>query len=323
MITLAEAKVGMADHVDQQVVDEFRRSSQLLDALVFDDTVSPGTGGSTLVYGYQMLKTPSTAAVRKINEDYVPGEAIREERTAKLAILGGSFSVDRVLANTSGAIDEVAFQAAEKIKAASNEFHNLVINGVSEVTEEGETVQTGEFDGLDVLLTGTENEFTSAVDISTSAKMTSNGQQFLDELNTLIDSVDGGVSMILLNSKMLTKVRSIAQRLGYWERSRNEFGRQVETYNGIPMVDMKKYFDGSATVDVIPTTNKRTDIYAVSIGLNGFHGVSPAGDKIITSCMPDMSAPGAIKTGDVELVAGVVLKSTLKAAVLRGVQIEA
>ena len=32
-ITLAEAKVGMADKVDQMIVDEFRRSSLLLDRL--------------------------------------------------------------------------------------------------------------------------------------------------------------------------------------------------------------------------------------------------------------------------------------------------
>ena len=50
-VTLEEAKVGMADKVDQQIIDEFRRSSLLLDMLTFDDTVSPGTGGSTLTYG--------------------------------------------------------------------------------------------------------------------------------------------------------------------------------------------------------------------------------------------------------------------------------
>ena len=62
-ITLAQAKVGMADKVDQQVIDSFRRSSYLLDNLVFDNAVSPGTGGSTLSYGYIQLKTPSTASV--------------------------------------------------------------------------------------------------------------------------------------------------------------------------------------------------------------------------------------------------------------------
>ena len=35
-ITLAQAKVGMANHVDQQVIDQFRRGSMLLEALTFD-----------------------------------------------------------------------------------------------------------------------------------------------------------------------------------------------------------------------------------------------------------------------------------------------
>ena len=66
-ITLAEAKVGMANHVEQAVIDMFQRSSLLLDRLTFDDAISPGTGGSTLTYGYVQLLTPSTAAVRTIN----------------------------------------------------------------------------------------------------------------------------------------------------------------------------------------------------------------------------------------------------------------
>mgnify|MGYP003489768790 CR=1 FL=1 len=41
-ITLAEAKIGMADKVDQQIVDMFRRSSLLLDKMVFDNAISPG-----------------------------------------------------------------------------------------------------------------------------------------------------------------------------------------------------------------------------------------------------------------------------------------
>ena len=75
MITLAEAKVGMADKVDQAVIDEFRRNSLLLDKLVFDNAVSPGTAGSTLTYGYVKLKTPSTAGFRKLNNEYQSNEA--------------------------------------------------------------------------------------------------------------------------------------------------------------------------------------------------------------------------------------------------------
>ena len=72
-ITLEQAKVGLANHVDQQVIDEFRRDSFILDRLDFDNSVSPGTGGSTLTYGYLQIKTPSVAEGRKLNSNYTPG----------------------------------------------------------------------------------------------------------------------------------------------------------------------------------------------------------------------------------------------------------
>lgn len=318
-ITLAQAKVGMADKVDQNVIDTFRRSSLLLDKLVFDNAISPGTGGSTLTYGYIQLKTPSTANVRTINSEYTPGEAERVEKTTKAIIMGGKFQIDRVLIGTSGAVDELAFQAEQKIKATSNYFNNLVING--NVTT-GTGVQNT-FDGLNKLLTDAETEITSAVDVSTSAKMDANYNALLDEVDAFLSTLDGKPSMLLMNNKMLTKMRSAARRAGYYASSRDEFGRTVETYNDIPMYDMGKYYDGSETKDIIETTAGKTDMYAITIGLDAFHGVSPTGTKVITSYMPDLTAPGAVKDGEVELVAGVALKNTNKAGVLRGVQIEA
>lgn len=323
-ITLAEAKVGMADKVDQQVIDMFRRSSLLLDRLTFDNAISPGTGGSTLAYGYIQLLTPSTAAVRAINTEYTAGEAKRVKKTTNAIIMGGSFQVDRVLQNTSGAIDELAFQAEQKIKATANFFHNCVINGTSESSGAGYVANT--FDGLAKLLKGTANEFTSKVDITTSALMDTNKNAFLDELDTVVSSVDGP-SMILMNQAMLIKARSIARRAGYYESTKDDFGRVVETYRGIPMVDLGKYYNGTASVDVVGTSAASssaagtTSIYVVSLGLDGFHGISPTGNGVINSYMPDMNAPGAVKTGEVELVAGVALKNTLKAAVLKGIAV--
>ena len=313
-ITLAEAKVGMADKVDQNVIDTFRRSSLLLDKLVFDNAISPGTGGSTLTYGYVQLKTPSTAAIRTINSEYSAGEAKREEKTTKAVIMGGKFQIDRVLIGTSGAVDELAFQTEQKIKATSNEFHNLVINGNS-------TQDSKQFDGLNALLTGAETEITSQVDVSTSAKMDAGYNALLDEVDAFLSTLDGKPTMLLMNDKMLTKMRSAARRAGYYSRSRDEFGRTVEAYNDIPMMDAGKYYNGSNTVDVIPTTDGKTDIYAITIGLDAFHGISPTGSKVINSFMPDLNAPGAVKDGEVELVAGVALKNTNKAGVLRGIEI--
>lgn len=47
-LTLAQAKVGMANHVDQTVIDEFRRSSLLMDKLTFDNSVSPAQAEARL-----------------------------------------------------------------------------------------------------------------------------------------------------------------------------------------------------------------------------------------------------------------------------------
>lgn len=325
-ITLAEAKVGMADKVDQQVIDAFQRSSLLLDRMPFDNSISPGTGGSTLAYGYVQLKTPSTAAVRTINSEYTAGEAKREKKTTNAIIMGGSFQVDRVLQNTSGAVDELAFQVEQKIKATANYFHNLVINGTSASSGTGYVTST--FDGLKKLLSGTSSEITSEVSITSSAELTSNAQAFLDELDAFLSVLDGTPSMLLMNSKMLNRIRAAARRAGYYDRTKDDFGRVVESYNGIPLLDAGKYYNGSATVDVIDTSAAtssaagQTAIYAVSLGLDGFHGISPTGTGVISSYMPDMSAPGAVKKGEVELVAGVALKNTLKAAVLKGIAIE-
>ena len=324
MITLQEAKVGMADKVDQKVVDTFRRSSLLLDKLVFDNAISPGTGGSTLTYGYIQLKTPSTAAVRQINSEYTAGEAKREEKTTKAVVMGGKFQIDRVLIGTAGAVDELAFQTEQKVKATANYFNNLVINGNKSNSGTG-VLNT--FDGLDKLLTGTETEITSAVDVSTEALMNANYNALLDEVDGFLSTLDGKPSMLLMNNKMLSKMRSAARRAGYYSKNRDEFGRTVETYNDIPMYDMGKYYNGTNTVDIIPETaastsaEGKTDIYAVTIGLDGFHGVSPTGSKVINSYMPDLSKPGAVKDGEVELVAGVALKNTNKAGVLRGIKI--
>lgn len=322
-ITLAEAKVGMADKVDQQVVDEFRRSSLLLDRLVFDNAISPGTGGSTLTYGYVQLKTPSTAAVRAINAEYTAGEAKREEKTAKAVIMGGSFEIDRVIQNTSGAVDELAFQAQQKIKATSNYFHNLVINGTSASSGAGYVANT--FDGLRKLLNGTSNELSTDIDLSDASKLDSNSNAFIDQLDALVHAVDGDVTMLLMSADMLLKVRAAARRAGYYDRTKDDFGRVVELFGGIPLMDCGKYYNGSASVDVIGTSTPTTSaagtssIYAVSIGLDGFHGISPTGTGVISSYMPNMASPGAVKKGEVELVAGVVLKNTLKAAALNGI----
>lgn len=323
-ITLAEAKVGMADHVEQAVIDEFRRGSYLLDNLTFDNAVSPGTGGSTLTYGYTQLLTPSTAGFRTINNEYTANEAKRVKKTTELKIFGGAFQIDRVIQDTSGSIDEINFQLQQKIKATSNGFHYMVINGDA-------TAHSEQFDGLDVMLTGASTELTtySGLNISDSNQLDTNWKVLLDAIDEFLSGLDGTPSVLLGNSKLMTKIKACARRAGYYTRSENSFGVSVEEYNKIPLIDLGYYYNGSTTVPVVPIYESAdatpvtglTDLYAVSLGLDAFHGVSPTGNSIIRSYLPNMDEPGAVKKGEVEMVAGIALKNSRKAGVMRGIKI--
>lgn len=328
-ITLAEAKVGMANHVDQTVYDEFRRGSQMLDLLTFDNTVSPGTGGSTLVYSYQMLKTPATAEFRDINTEYaIKDNAKRELKSTELKIFGGAFPIDRVIAQTSGAIDEVNFQLQEKIKATVNTFHNAAINGDSGVVG---------FDGLDVLLAGSSTEINSgadnAIDLSSSSAVDSNYKVVLDALDAFLSELDGKPDLLMGNTKLITKLRACARRAGYLTQSEDAFGRTADGYNGIMFQDLQYYYNGTATVPVVPIVSRTygetpttvtglTDLYAARFALDGFHAASPSGGNVISTHLPDFTTAGAVKEGDVEMVAGLALKKSRAAGVLRNFKVQ-
>ena len=328
-ITLEQAKVGMADKVDQQVIDEFRRGSLLLDRMIFDDTVSPGTGGSTLTYGYVRLKTPALAGFREINKEYQAQEADRQAFTATLKIFGGAFEIDRVIAETSGAIDEVGFQLNQKIKAATNLFHYTVINGDSAVDAKA-------FDGLDKALVGSSTEIgkDAYVDLSDSTALDTNYKAFMDELDDFLSELDGRPTFLLGNSKLMTKIKAVARRAGYLTQSEDAFGRKVDAYDSIPLVDLEYYVDeNKATIPTVPIVDTRkpdgtntvtglTDLYAVRLGLDGFHGATVSGNKIIKTYLPDFAQPGAVKKGEVEMVGAVVLKATRAAGVLRNIKVK-
>ena len=54
-VTLAEAKKNVQDALQLGIIDEYRKSNFLWDALTFDDVVSPTGGGATLTYAYTRL----------------------------------------------------------------------------------------------------------------------------------------------------------------------------------------------------------------------------------------------------------------------------
>mgnify|MGYP000379261338 FL=1 len=98
-VTLAEAKNNALEDYDPFVIDEFRKSSVILDSLIFDDAVNPAGGGATLDYSYRRQETQPTAEFRAINTEYSPSTTTTKKYSTTLAVLGGAFEIDRILAN--------------------------------------------------------------------------------------------------------------------------------------------------------------------------------------------------------------------------------
>lgn len=316
-VTLAQAKLNVQDDLQLGIIDEFRKSSFLMDNLTFDDCVSPTGGGATLTYGYTRLVTPSTAAFRAVNSEYTPNEAEKQRYTVDLKVFGGAYEIDRIIADMGGIADEVALQAAQKVKAATALFNDTVINGDS-------STDANTFDGLDVAITGSDTEFNAAgtaIDLSTSANVTANYMQFLDMLDEFLTTMDGTPSALLGNTKMCAKLRAVARRAGMYQTTQNNFGQTVEYYGNIPFVDLGA--KAGSNDPVIGTSSGETSLYAVRFGLDGFHAISMAGQPPVRTWLPDFSTAGAVKKGEVEMVAAVVLKATKAAGVFRKIKVSA
>lgn len=325
-ITLEQAKVGMADKIDQTIIDMFRRDSFLLSRLTFDNCVSPGTGGTTMMYGYTRLLTPTTAEGRAINNEYTPGEAIRTNESTALKIFGGAFTIDRVLEETS-AKSEVAFQFAQKEKATVNKIHYMVINGKAQKI--GSKVKAGDgsdFDGLNEMLKGASTEHipTASIDLSTLENIKANASAFDYELSMWLKTLSEKPEVLFVNSKMAVILSKVAKELGFYTRDKNAFGEDAEYYNGILIEDLGEYYDGSKQQTCVQIDKDgETCIYAARMGLDALHGASPNGDKLIRTYKPDFKTPGAVKRGELEIIMGLVLKDTTKCGVFRKIKVQA
>lgn len=316
-VTLAQAKLNVQDDLQMGVIDEFAKSSYLFNNLTFDDVVSPTGGGATLTYGYTRLITQPTAAFREVNSEYAPQEVTKQRYTADLKVFGGSFEIDRIIANMGGIIDEVTLQIQQKTKAAAALFNDTVINGDSAVDAKA-------FDGLEKALIGSSTEYIpgAAIDLSDSAAVDANWKVFLDNLDEFLMGLDGTPSFIAGNTKLIAKIRAVARRAGMYMTKLNEFGQQVEYYGITPLVDLGAKAGSNTPVVSIDGVSGETSLYAARLGLDGFHAVSMAGAAPVQSWLPDYKTAGAVKKGEVEMVAAVVLKATKAAGVMRKIKVQ-
>jgi len=299
-INLADTRILTGDGLDTFVIDEIVESDFLLSKIPFHAAATTTGMGSAYIYNYpRLISTP--------HRDHPP-----QRFDVECKNLGGAFTIDRVLArNPAG----VSLKFKNLALAARTAFSDAVINGLSEALAGSSTeLDANSDDGL-------------AWDWSDPVNDAENIVANLKHLANLVDPKEN--VYILLNRKTRAKVTTAARKLGYFEQTKDDSGRTISTFNGIPLVDLGSKQDSTTAIvgetelaDAANDDYIASDIYVVRFGEDGFHAVSPADGHIVRTYLPDMKTGGNVnKFGEVEMFATFALKATKAAAVARSVKI--
>lgn len=296
-ITLADLQATVADDIDYNVIDETRRNSLLLDALQFDQAVTPGTAGGTLTYGYTRQESRRAADTRQENHEYPAREATKSRETVDLIPVGARFNIDRVYARL-GAVDETAFQMSEANKASIAKIQDQFINGVAaDFTED-----VPEIGGLDAAVTGTTTESFSAGTAPWDFSNITTKEQALAvrrAMRAWLRKMDGTPTMLITGDEGAGFLEGIGDWTGFYTETTDDLDRNVGRFGNTPVVN-PGVKDGSNDQIVGTDDDGVTTIYAVRLGLDSVHGVTTAGGGLLQTWLPDFTRAGAVKPGEVE-----------------------
>ena len=252
-LTLVEAAKLSETDLQRGVIETFVQESVVLDRI-------PQLGIDGNAYAYnQELALPGTA-FRAVNTAYTESTGTVTPTTETLFILGGDADVDTFIQQTRSDLnDQRAVQDRLKVKSAVYTYQDTFINGDN-------TANAEEFDGLVNRLTGGQVIATDTNGLPVLGTTDADIHAFMDRLDELLSLVVGGAQALYMNRAIRTKMASAARRLGFWTRERDEFGRMVEKYNDVPMLDLG---DTAAGVAILPQTETQgsssvaSSIYAV------------------------------------------------------------
>jgi len=240
------------------IISTFAEQSDLLRVLPF-------TGIQGNAYRYNQEKTLPGIGFRGVNGTWTAYTGILNPVVEPLVIAGGELEVDNFIIATMGE-GILTTQRAMKIKALAHNWTLKFLKGDSETTSK-------EFDGLQKRCVG--NQLVAAGTTNTGDALS------LAKLDELIDAVYNPTHLIM--NKAIRRRLSTAARTpsvgGNYVVAKDEFGRQVSTYNDLPIIIADEDNTGAQILafDEAPSvaggTSVSTSIYCVSLADDGVAGL--------------------------------------------------
>lgn len=292
-LTLIEAAKLSNDTLLAGVIETIAQESPVLQRLPFIEIV-----GNGLTYNRENV--PPSAAFYDVGDDWDESTPTFAQATATLKILGGDADIDNFLRATRSNLQDLEAAIVQlKAKAVQALFDDTFINGNAAANPRS-------FDGIDRLC-----------DPAQVVSMGPNGGTLtLAKLDELIDRVRGGKPDLLLMSRRSRRTLNEIARAsgGFLEADRDEFGRMVQYYDGIP-IGLNDYI---ADDQAVGTSTDCSTIYAMQFGEGGLAGLTAPGGLTVERV-------GSLETKDasrirVKWYAGLALFNSVKLAKLVGVR---
>lgn len=292
-ITKAQASSLSNDMLMRGIIDTIVKESAILNFLPFMEVT-----GTSIAYNREA--SMPAASFYTVGDTWTEATMTFTKQVASLAILGGDADVDNFLQQTySDANDIEAEVIANRAKAVAHKFSDTFVNGDT-------TTDPYSFNGIHKLIPAGQ----------TLSMGTNGGSLTLAKLDELIDAVKPGRPELLLMSKRTRrKLKDLRLTAGYMlETSINQFGQQVETYDGIPLV-VDDFVKDDRTVGTSGATT--STIYALKFGVGtGVVGLENGGIQV--ERVGELETKDATRTR-IKWYCGAALFSELGAAKLEGI----
>lgn len=221
------------------------------------------------IVGNADYKRKSSAAsggkFRTINNDYANNQVDPTFANPILVIFGDKVQVDR--AHERRGSDIASVRAADLLQFARDlgkEFQNFFFNG-------NKSLDAKEFNGLKIIvpeaqiITPEADGLILQLGNDNAAKTAQ--QKFLECLDALVGSVDGGAQFLSMDSDTLSRLTRIAE--GMISTKLDSFGRPIQFYNDIPLLISGSDKAGNKIIGHEETCGDSTDctsIYAARFG---------------------------------------------------------
>jgi len=220
---------------------------------------------------------------RAVNGVLTESAGAVETRSVALKIIGGDLDVDNFLIQSHGPQTRAAHEQMKATLMAQTVAYQIIKGSTNAAG--GATADANGFDGLQVRFGGGFGS-SAVVDAGENADqiIENNGASqalSVKKLDEIIQAVDNPTHL-LMNKKMKVNLTAFLRNSSSISTSRDEFGRIITSYGGIPILeaDVLGTASGLQQLGFNENNDSSTSIYCLSLSDMGLHMVQNGGVQV-------------------------------------------